>query len=167
MAAAPSDFDHYAAQTIVGGKTVPFVLNFFAPHPLAKGEHPVIDCEHIGDYNDSFMNDSIARANAKIQIGDDDSVRKLTKAKLDEVLETNRETIWKHGVRSLQHVYKRNRGPDAAEVPFVLATTAEDIQGFVKSWPKDIVLKVWRMITNAERFREPAIYADPKALAEK
>lgn len=157
MAAASDDFNHYAAQTIVGGKTVPFVLNFFAPHPSAAGEHPVIHCEHIGDYNDSFMNDSIARANAKIQIGDDDSVRKLTRQKLDEVLEINRETIWKHGVRRLQYVFKKN-GEEATEA---------DIQGFVKSWPKDVVLKVWRMITNAERFREPAIYADPKALAEK
>lgn len=155
---AQSDFDHYSAATVKTGKTVKLALTFFSPHPRAEGRHPSIEVEMIGDANESYLNDQIARANARIQLGEDGS--KLSKKKLYEQLEKNRETLIKHSIKGMTDVFKKGGVPADG-------TSREELAGFVRSWASDVVLKVWNFVINAENFREPVIYDDPQALAEK
>ena len=153
-----SDYDHYAEQVVTPGKTVPLSLNMLRNPPAANGEHPLLNIEYLGDTNDAFQNDSIAKANAKTQIGDDNT--KWSKAKWVELTEKNRETLIKYAVRKIEHVYRR----DGSKVDEV------DIAGFMKRLSADIIWVIWRFAINADNFREPGSYPDPatvKPLAEK
>lgn len=166
------DYDHYGAAQVTAGKTVPLALTFFNPHPMASGHHPVLDVEHIGDTNEAFLNDMIARSNARVQIGEDTS--KLSKKKLSDIMEKNRDTLIKYSVKGMRYVYKKGgtlaidgkpKPGDDPEAPTCRDT--DQLAAFIRSWSQDVVHKVWTFVTNAENYRETVIHGDARELAEK
>ncbi len=139
-------FEQIRSAGLKPGKTVPLILN------MLPGE-PVIHVEHLGDENTGFLNDAIAKANAKAALGT--KGQKLSRAKLDEMREKNRATLAKHSVRSLEAKHSDGR-----------AATDKDIPEFVDALPADVVDIVVQFVNDAENFRD-RMESKPEDLAEK
>ncbi len=143
-------FDHISKAALTPGKTIPLSLD------MLPGT-PVIDVEHLGDENASYLDDEIAKANAKGVSAGSQKGKKVTPARLVEIREKRRDIIAKHAIRHLKDV-KHSDGKQATDA---------EIPAFAAALPGDVVDKIWDIVTDAELFRERSIDGDPKALAEK
>lgn len=140
-------FDQFRKAELEPGHTVPMVLD------MLPGE-PVIHVEHLGETNSTYLDDEIARANAKPASAGGKGQQKISKVKLAEIRTKRRATLAKHVIRKLEA--KHSDGKPA---------TVEDIPLFVDSIPGDVVDTIWNFANNAENFR-PSL-DDVKDLAEK
>jgi len=135
---------------LIPGKTVPLVLN------MLPGE-PVVNVEHLGTSNTSFINDQVARASHHKAVTRTASTgAPMSELERERVDRENREFIIKHVIRKLEA--KHDDGRDATDA---------DIPEFVQSLPPDVVTTILVFAFNAENFRERVIESAPKALAEK
>ena len=143
----PFDF---AASNLRPGKTVALKLN------MLPGQ-PVIHVEHLGESNQTFWNDQIARANSRDAVAAIVASKpgKITKKVIKERRKKDRETLAKHAVRDLEAKHSDGR-----------PATRDDIPDFMDAIPDDVVDIIRDFAQDPENFRD-RVEADPEDTAEK
>lgn len=144
-------FGKIAAATLVAGKTVALKLD------MLPGQ-PVVHVEHLGETNEDYWNDQIARANTQdsVSVGRRAGGGKITRKTVHKRREKDRETLTKYAVRHLEA--KHDDGRDATDA---------DIPEFMQSIPPDVVDTIRDFVLNEENFREGIPESDPQELAGK
>lgn len=135
------DFSNYEKQAPRSGQTVPYEVTELK-NP--DGTHPIVHIEHIGDSNETFVEEMLARAGA-------DEVDETHAAKLA----TARDRVIRHAARRLERVFFSD-GTQATDA---------DIPGFVRALPVRAFDRMARFAMSEAPFVE--IATDPQALAEK
>lgn len=143
-------FSHISKAVVPPGKTVPLVLD------MLPGS-PVLHVEHLGESNQQYWNDQIARANtAEARVGDRAN-QAITKRGLKKRRDKDRETLAKFSVRDIEA--RHTDGTPA---------TKEDIPDFLEACPDDVIDTIRDFVINPDNFRERgAAPADPSDTAEK
>lgn len=140
----------YSAAVLKPGRLIDISLDMLPGKVSVK-------LEHLGDENLSYLNDQIAKANAKLAIvASGDKKTQLTLKKLEENRKLRRDILAKHAVRELTATH--NNGT---------AATNDDIPAWVDAIPGDVVDKLWNFANNEELYRDVVVEPDSKALAEK
>lgn len=140
----------YSAAVLKPGKTIPVSLD------MLPGK-PAVQLEHLGDENVSWLNDQIAKANAKIAMAafTDNKKKQLSPKKIEEARKLRRDILAKHAVRGL--TAKHKDGTPA---------TVSDIPMWCDAIPPDVVDKLWSIANDDELYRD-VDEQDSKELAEK
>lgn len=153
-------FEQYAAAGLRSGKTTALVLNMLPGWRDADGkmQYPVVHVEHLGETNQTFWNDQIARANSREAIA---AVMakpgKITKKVLSARRKKDREALAAHAVRRLEARHKDGTPATAADIP-----------DFMEAIPDDVVDVIRDFAMDPENFREAASDdADPEETAGK
>ena len=129
------------------GKLVSVVLDMLPGRP-------VVHLEHLGDTNESWTADQIARANSKTSLGF--GSRKASKKLLREIVERKRQAIADHAIRDLEA--KHSDG--------TLATKA-DIPAFTEALPPHVVEMIYDFASNANNWIELPAESEVSAVAGK
>lgn len=140
------DFSNYAGQGLQFGKTVAYPVTELVN---ADGSHPILDVEHVGQANTSFIEELIATAKA-----DDKEESPL---RLADAVRANRDRLSKHAVRHLRNTFFS----DGAE-----ATDAA-IPAFIDALPAIALERLLAFVSDPRNFCAYPIAEKPAAVAEK
>lgn len=143
-----SDFSNYAEQGLQPGRTVPYEVTELVN---ADGSHPVLHIEHLGEANESLLEERIARARAHKADAPDEAPGPV------EVRRLNIEAVVKHAAKRLENAFKSDGS----------AATDADIPAFIRAMSVKAFTRLFLYVTDEQHFCTFPIAEKPQALAEK